>query len=66
MTRADRAKRDKFIESAVSALQECANKQGYGRISKETLALLFQRYKERYNPPRLPKRANKPRLKVVK
>jgi len=60
-----KAKRDRFIEDAIKAIQEVSRKQGYSLASKETLALLVQRYIALYKPPRLPGKRKKNKLKLV-
>ncbi len=65
ISKAQKAKRDRFIETAIKAIKETAKDQGYSNVSKETLALLFQRYKEKYNPPKLPKKIKKSKLALV-
>jgi hypothetical protein len=61
------AKRDRFIEEAIKAIREICKMQGYADVSKETLALLVQRYVATYKPPALPgKRKIRPKLVEVK
>ena len=62
---AQKAKRDRFIEEAIKAIQEVSLKQGYSKASKETLALLVQRYISLYKPPTLPGKRKKNNLKLV-
>lgn len=66
LTHTQRLKRFKFIETAVAALQKCANDCGYKIISKETLSLLLQEYNRKYRPPRFPQKIRKTRLALVK
>jgi hypothetical protein len=47
-------KRDRFIAEAVKAIQGVSLKHGCCKVSKETLALLIQRYIALYKPPTLP------------
>lgn len=59
------AKRDRFIEKAIIALQTTAESMGYKKISKETLSLLMQRYKQKHNPPALPGKVKRSKLTLI-
>jgi hypothetical protein len=60
-----KAKRDHFIEEAIKAIQEVAIRQGYSKASKETLALLVQRYVALYKPPALPGKDKISKLRLI-
>ena len=51
--------RDKFIDQVVDLLQDFAKKQGYLKISKETLSYVVQRYSHKYKTSKLPKKFKK-------
>lgn len=62
---AQKAKRDHFIEEAIKAIQEVNKRIGYSMTSKETLALLVQRYIAVYKPPAFPGKVTPAKLKLV-
>lgn len=43
-----------LINSAVECLKTVAIRHGYGSISEQTLAMIIETYKVKYNPPKLP------------
>jgi hypothetical protein len=59
------AKRDLFIEETIKAIDEVNKRLGYKMTSKETLALLVQRYIAKHKPPALPGTISVNKLKLV-
>lgn len=52
-------KREDFINEAVTVLQAFAKSKGVGGISKESLAIIVQRYNKRFKPTDRPRPAKK-------